>query len=58
MHPKIFPPIEIASGNRIDTTNAFLDSFSANLGGKIAPESIELTDVEQSSFFDAICQDF
>ena len=33
-----------------DTTGAFLDNSWANLGLKIAPESIEFTDSEISSF--------
>ena len=33
-----------------DTTDAFLDRSWPNLGGKIAPRSIELTDFEISSF--------
>ena len=36
----------------------FLDSSWPQLGGKIAPESNELTDSEQSSFFGPICQLF
>ena len=36
----------------------FLDSSWPDLEGKIAPESIELTDFEISSFFGPICQDF
>ena len=49
--PGPLPNKEIASGNRIDTTNAFLDSFLSQYERKIAPESIEHTDFEISSFF-------
>ena len=44
-------PEGFLSGNRIDTTNAFLDRSWPKEGGKIAPESIELTDPEIPSFF-------
>ena len=37
--------------------HTFLDSSRPDLEGKIAPESIELTDFEISSFFGPICQD-
>ena len=40
---------EILSGNRIDTTNAFLDRSLADLHRKIAPESFLFTDPEISS---------
>ena len=44
--------------NRIDTTNAFLDSSWPKQGRKIAPKSNELTNSEKSSFVQANCQDF
>ena len=48
---KPFRQEESFSNAYTDTTNTFLDSSSLDLGQKIAPEPIELTDFEISSFF-------
>ena len=53
-HEKSIRHKEILSGNKIDTTNAFLDRSSPNLGGKIAPKSFLFTDPKISSLFGSI----
>jgi len=49
VHKKSILHEEILSGNRIGTTNAFLDKSWAKLHRKIAPESFLSTDPEISS---------
>ena len=46
VHEQFILQEEILSVNRIDTTNAFLDSLWPKVGRKIGPESNELTDLE------------